>query len=296
MNQCDICQRFLINENGVRGHWTLLEGSFQTVLAKHDYPLELQALLGELMAAATLLTATLKYEGSMTIQARGTGIVSLLTVECTHNQALRAIARWQGDTRDQDFKTLLGDATLAITISPEKGERYQGIVPLDGRNLAECLERYFSQSEQLTTHIQLFHGNNRAGGLMLQVLPPNSETPVDPDQQAEDWRRITLLANTVTADEFLNLDCSTLLHRLFHEELVELFQTEPVQFHCSCSRQRLSAALISLGKAELEQALTEQGNLDITCEFCNQQYQFDRVDIALLFKDNVTPNGSGQNH
>ncbi len=289
MKQTDICQRFLINDNAIRGQWTVLENSFQTVIAKHDYPLELQALLGEMMAAATLLTSTLKYEGSMTIQARGTGIVNLITVDCTHDRQLRAIAHWDGDTTGLDFRDLLKDATLAITISPNQGERYQGIVPLEGETLSHCLEIYFSRSEQLTTQIQLFHGNNRAGGLLLQMLPGNSEFPIDPALQQQDWHHITTLANTLSADELLNLDCQTVLHRLFHEEDVDLFAAEEIEFHCSCSRDRLGQALISLGKDELDQIIEEQGKLEVTCEFCNEHYVFDSVDVAMLFQDNPTP-------
>ena len=286
----DISQRFIINDSGIRGQWTLLENSFQKVLAKHDYPLEIQAILGEMMAAATLLTATLKFEGSMTIQARGTGVVSLLTVECTHDHNLRAIARWDGDTSDMSFRNMLGQSTLSITITPLEGERYQGVVPLDGDNLSQCLEHYFQHSEQLKTQIQLFHGNNRAGGLLLQVLPTNSGEKPDRQMLREEWERVTSLAKTLTADELLNLDCPTILHRLFHEETVQIFPSESVQFQCTCSRQRTADALIQLGQNELNEILAEQGKVDVTCQFCNQHYIFDSVDVALFFQENaVTP-------
>lgn len=285
MTSSDISQRFMINDSGVRGQWTLLDASFQTVLAKHDYPLEIQAVLGEMMAAAILLTSTLKFEGSMTIQARGTGTVSLLTVECTHDNKLRAIARWEGDTSGMDFRTMVGDSTLGITISPLQGERYQGIVPLDGENLSQCLESYFQYSEQLRTQIQLFHGNNRAGGLFLQILPTHSGIKTDPEAQKEEWERVTALAGTLSAEELLNLDCSTVLHRLFHEESVQLFQPEPVLFQCTCSRQRTADALIQIGKEELDSVIATEGKVDVSCQFCNERYVFDAVDVALLFTD-----------
>lgn len=295
MNNSDTSQRFLLDNSAIRGQWSLLESSYQAVLAKHNYPLEVQAVLGEIMAAAILLVATLKFEGSLTIQARGTGPVNLLNVECTHNHQLRAIAQWQADTSGMDFKTLLGNATLAITITPTKGERYQGIVPLTGATLAECLEFYFAQSEQLQTRIWLCQGNNRAGGLLLQVLPYNSSNPVSREQQQEDWQRISMLASTLTADELLNLDSETLLTRLFHEEDVTVFAPEPVEFRCTCSRERTAAALTRIGQEELEDIIAEQGKVDVTCQFCNQQYLFDAVDVALLFRQN-TPPESGHHH
>lgn len=296
MEHSDISQRFVINDSGIRGQWTLLDSSFQNVLAKHDYPLEIQALLGEMMAAATLLTATLKFEGSMIIQARGEGPVSLISVECTHRHELRAIARWQGDTSNMAFKTLMQKSTLAITITPAKGERYQGIVPLDGDNLSECLEHYFQHSEQLKTQIQLYHGNNRAGGLLLQVLPDSAEVKTDPEQRAQEWDRVTTLATTLTAEELLGLDCPTLLYRLFHEEQVALFPSEAVKFQCSCSRQRTMDTLVQLGQTELESLLQEQGNIEVTCQYCNQHYRFDAVDIAMLFQQPVGEPPSSRSH
>lgn len=295
MNNSDTSQRFLLNNSAIRGQWSLLETSYQTVLAKHDYPLEVQGLLGEIMAAAILLAATLKFQGSLTIQARGHGPVSLLNVECTHDHQLRAIAQWEGNTSGMDFKAMLGSAVLAITITPLQGERYQGIVPLSGTTLAECLEYYFAQSEQLQTRIWLHQGNNRAGGLLLQVLPYNSSQAVDPVQQQEDWNRVSMLASTLTADELLNLDSETLLTRLFHEEDVTVFPPEAVEFHCTCSRERTAAALVQLGQAELDDIVAEQGHVDITCQFCNQQYLFDKVDVAMLFQQNP-PQESGRHH
>lgn len=289
MNDSDTSQRFLLNDSAIRGQWTLLDTSYQTVLAKHDYPLEVQALLGELMAAAVLLTATLKFDGSLTIQARGEGPVHLITVECTDDNHLRAVARWQGDTTGLNFKGLLGKAVLAITITPDKGERYQGIVPLSGDSLAECLEFYFSQSEQLRTRIWLHQGNNRAAGMLLQVLPYNSGVEIDPEQQNEDWTRLTLLAETLTADELLNLDSQTLLHRLFHEEDVLLFPPEPIDFRCTCSRERTADALVRIGREELDGLLAERDNVEVTCQFCNQLYVFDAVDVAMLFQPNPAP-------
>ena len=280
----DHCRRFLFEDAGIRGEWAFLETSLQQVLAKHDYPLVVQGLLGELMAAATLLTATLKFEGALTIQARGDGPISLVTMECTHDRKLRGIARWNGEIQQQPLAQLLGEATLAITITPIKGQRYQGIVPLEGDTLAECLEYYFQTSEQLHTQIQLFHGNNRAGGMLLQALPGSQAAAVDPATQQEQWNQISVLARTLTPDEFLNLDCETLLHRLFHQQTLSLFAPEPVAFECTCNLDRTKEALVQLGEEELKRILSERGEIDVTCQFCNHLYRFDSVDVATLFQ------------
>lgn len=289
MQTTDVSQRFIINTGHVRGHWVCVENTLQTVLAKQAYPLEVQALLGELVSAVVLLAATLKFEGTISIQARGTGPVSLLSVECDHRQQVRALARWQEDWpeagRASNIKTLLADAVLAITISPERGERYQGIVPLTGDRLSECIEYYFEHSEQLATRLFLAHGNNRSSGLLIQRMPTNSSDPTPAETLLEEWQRLAHLAETITAEELLNLECETVLHRLFHEETVSLQAPEPISFHCSCSRERTAAALRQLGSAELNAILAEQGYVDTTCQFCSETYRFDPVDIGVLLQD-----------
>lgn len=284
----DICQRFLIEDSTVRGEIVLLESSLQNIFAKHPYPIEIQGLLGELLAAAVLLASTVKIDGSLVIQARGGHPVDLLMVECDTRKNVRALARWSGETRGLGFRQLLTGSQLVITLDPKRGDRYQGIVPIEGNSLAESLEFYFAQSEQLATRLWLTQGDGRAAGLILQQLPFNSEVQLSQEQNDEDWHRITLLADTLTQEEQLHLQPVTLLQRLFHEEDVRLFPPHEVQFHCSCSQERFGSALANLGRDELEDIVKEQGKITTTCEFCNQTYTFDQVDVEVLLSPQIS--------
>jgi molecular chaperone Hsp33 len=299
MEHQDTSQRFMIDDSSIRGEWCRIESTYQAVIAKHDYPLAVRGLLGEMMAAATMLSSTLKFEGRLTLQARGDGPLKLATVECTHDKHLRAIARWQGETDDLTFNQLLDSAHLAITIEPTKGKAYQGIVPLEHENLSRCLEHYFQQSEQLDTRIWLNEGDGRAAGFMIQVLPYNSTDSAmsdkSEDDKAEDWIRAVALADTLKAEEHLSLPIEELLHRLYHEESVRLFDAQPVDFKCSCSRERMSKALVSVGKDELDDVLAEQEQITMNCEFCNVSHIFDKMDVHMLF-DASNPNNDTNTH
>lgn len=275
----DTLQRFLFDDCEIRGEHLQLEQSFRDILANHHYPPGVARLLGEFLVAAGLLSATLKFKGTLILQVRGNGEIPLLMAEANSDRQLRAIAREANQAMGEDFHQLLGSGQLAITIDPEQGTRYQGIVSLDGDNLAQCLENYFRQSEQLATRIWLHADGERAGGLMLQQLPATAP-------QQEQWEHLSTLADTVSDRELLELDADQLLYRLYHQETLRVFDPEPVSFHCSCSQQRMERALLSLGRAELEEILAERGLIDSNCEFCHRHYQFSAADIAALFTDN----------
>lgn len=270
--------RFLFENLAVRGELVRLDATVATVLAKHAYPEPLQALLGEALAAAALLTGTLKFEGLLVLQAKGEGPLTLLMAECSHDGKLRGIARYEGEVPDAPLVSLLGAGHLAITIDPVSGNRYQGIVPLDGMSLAECIEHYFSQSEQLGTRLWLVTEGARAAGFMLQELPATAGVGADADA----WNRLCRLTDTLTASELLALAPETLLHRLFHQEDVRLFDAEGLMFACSCSQDRVRQALRSLGEPELRAIIAEQGAIRVTCEFCNQQRVFTDTDLPGL--------------
>ncbi|MFP5441162.1 MAG: Hsp33 family molecular chaperone HslO [Gammaproteobacteria bacterium] len=272
----DIRTKFLFEALAVRGELVCLEQAVQGVLDKHDYPAPLQALLGEALAAAVLLAGTLKLNGLLSLQAKGDGAVRLLMAECTHEGDLRAIARWDGEVPDAPLVHLLGDGHLAITIEPAGGQRYQGIVPLDGLSLAECIEHYFAQSEQLATRLWLVTGNGRAAGLLLQELPAAGGVSRD----ADGWNRLCRLTDTLTAPELLGLPPETLLQRLYHEEDVRVFDADAFRFRCSCSRERMLAALQSLGREELQSILDEQdGALETVCQFCNEKRRYTAAEL-----------------
>lgn len=278
MSNPDQIQRILFDQIDVRGVVAGLEHSYQEVLARADYPQVLQRLLGEMLAAVSMLSSTLKFEGRLMLQAQGEGGVKLLMAECNHHQDLRAIARYDGEVADDlAFNELLVNGRIALTIEPENGQRYQGVVPLEHTTLAECLQAYFEQSEQLGTSIQLAADGKRAAGLLLQVLP--AEGTGD-----EDWQRISMLASTLKSSELLMLDNEELLYRLFHEETCRLFEPQALQFKCDCSRERSAEAMKLMELDELLEILSRQdGIIDVSCQFCNQQYNFDETDIRALF-------------
>lgn len=277
----DILQRFLFENAGVRGEVVQLDATWQAVLERHDYPATVRDVLGECMAAAALLAATLKLKGSIILQVQGDGPISLLVVECTSARTLRGIAHWKGDVPADDLRARFGDGRLVITIDPGEGmERYQGIVPLEGASLADALDTYLARSEQLDTRLWLAADGSRAGGLLVQKLPADG-----PQADADAWNRVTTLSATVTAAELLELAPRDVMHRLFHEEDVRVFEPEPVSFRCSCTRERVSVMLRQLGAEEIESILQEEGAITVNCDFCNQRYVFDAVDAAQIFLD-----------
>ena len=298
MPNSDQLQRFIFEHSDIRGEILTLENSYQNVLSNGNYPLAIQRLIGQFLAAAGLLSATLKFDGVITLQAQGDGPLSLIMADCTRHHNLRAIAKfeteecyeennnetdhWQNDALLSD---LLGKGTLTLTIDPSKGERYQGIVPIESPSLAQCLEDYFLRSEQLPTRIWLAAEPtpecSKAAGLLLQALPNQLESTPEENQQL--WEHTTQLAETITAEEQLSLSHEQQLYRLFHQDELRLFEPNPVQFLCSCSESRFAKALVSIGHEELNDILKEQGIISISCEFCHQQYRFDENDIENLF-------------
>lgn len=277
----DEIQRFLFDNADVRGEIVQLGESYQQILAHHKYPAGVARLLGEFQAAAALLCEILKFDGTLTLQARSNGEVPLVMAEATSRHELRAIARRADQAQSEDFQALLGDGQLSITIEPHQGERYQGIVALDGSNLAECIEQYFLQSEQLATRLWLFCDGIRAGGLMLQQLPRSSSSRAAKYRQ--DWQHLVHLSTTITAAELLSLDRTTILHRLYHQESLQSFDAAPVIFRCSCSRERTLSALRALGQNEAQEIINVEGSIDINCEFCHQHYHFSQDDIDKAF-------------
>ena len=287
----DKLQGFIFDQFDIRGEILTLKQSYGEAIARGNYPQLIKHLLGEFMAAAGMLSATLKFDGVLTLQAQGPGPLSMIMADCTRHHNLRAIASidhaYDFNT-DESLAALVGKGTLSLTIDPSNGERYQGIVPLESENLANCLEDYFTRSEQLRTRIWLaadteLGSSPRAAGLLLQALPRQLETSAEENLQM--WEHTTQLANTITLEEQLTLDHEQQLHRLFHQEPLRLFEAKPVRFNCSCSKERISQALLSLGEKELNSILDEAGLVAIDCQFCGQHYRFTRDDIQQLFDE-----------
>lgn len=283
MSSSDTRQRFLFDGTDIRGEISTLETSYMDIISRHNYPPAISQLLGEFLTAASLLSATLKFPAMVSIQAIGKGPIKTIMAECLQKTKLRGIVR--GDLESisgpQHLKQLVGAATLAITIEPEGGERYQGLVPLDKDSLGACLEHYFTQSEQLATKIKLTANLEKATGILIQQMPRTIER----GQSDADWQHIGALLESLQADEQLSLPHEDQLYRLFHSENTRLLDADQLQFYCSCSKPRTAKTLVSLGREEMESIIEEMGSVQVTCEFCDQQYVFDRSDIATIFED-----------
>ncbi|WP_321348848.1 Hsp33 family molecular chaperone HslO [Halopseudomonas oceani] len=278
----DITQRFLFENADVRGELVSADQSYREILAKHPYPQPVQALLGEMLAAAVLLSTTIKFDGLLILQARSSGPLSTLMVECSSKQGVRGIARYADDLSGETLAELMPDGVLAITIDPDNGQRYQGIVSLEGGSLAESLGSYFANSEQLPTQFRLHADGRVARGFLLQALPADRQK--DEQERADTWSHLNVLADTITAEELIGLDNETLLHRLYHQEEVRLFDAQPVHFECSCSVERSGNALVSLGQEDVLALLEEQGGeITVDCQFCNSRYRFDEPAVHALF-------------
>lgn len=287
--QSDNLQRFIFDNASVRGEWVHLTDSWQQVLTRRDYPLAIQRLLGEMMAAAALLAATVKIKGRLVLQSKSAGPVNLMMVECTSENTLRAFAQWDGHVQDDaSMSELTGEGILAITIDVEGSKQpYQGVVSLAGKSISDVLETYFKQSEQLDTRIWLAADANSVAGLFLQQLPSMQDNK---EEDEEHWSRLSQLAATTTPKELLTLGVGTLLHRLFHEEECRLLNATELSFACSCSRERVADTISLLGEHDANDLVAEQGRIEIACEFCNEHYYFDKVDVANVFLVNSAPN------
>ncbi|MGR5065941.1 Hsp33 family molecular chaperone HslO [Photobacterium sp. DNB22_13_2] len=286
----DSLYRYLFDGVSVRGELVQLGDTYQQIISSKDYPAPVQSLLGELLVATSLLTATLKFEGSITVQLQGDGPVKLAVINGDHDQKLRGVARWDGDVpADGTIHDLMGKGHMVITITPTKGERYQGVVGLEGDSLASCLEGYFANSEQLKTRIWLrtgeHEGKAKAAGMLLQILP-------DGQGHEGDFDHLEQLTETVKNEELFSLEAQDVLYRLYHQETVKLFDPQDVIFQCGCSRKRSASAIGSIERAEVERIISEEGKVSLHCDYCGTSYDFDSVDVAALFEQAATGNSN----
>lgn len=277
----DKLYRYLFQDRAVRGEWVRLNQTFTDTLNTHQYPKVIQNLLGEMMVATSLLTATLKFEGDITVQVQGDGPLKLALVNGNHQQQIRALARLQAEVSDDmSLAQLVGKGVLVITIAPTEGERYQGVIALDKPTITACLEDYFVRSEQLQTQLIIrageFEGQPVAAGMLLQIMPDGSGSP-------EDFEHLAILAATVKEEELFGLTAEELLYRLYHEEHVEIFPSQPISFFCGCSQERSGAALLLISDEELDEVLAEHnGTIDMQCECCGTHYFFNKAAIMQL--------------
>jgi len=282
----DQIQRFLIKNTNIRGQLISLDASFSEIVKRTEVKGRTASILGESLAAITLLASTIKIEGKITLQIRGDGDLHLLVAQATSERTLRGLIRGQIANDDaRDLEQIFNSDHLVLSIETGNAQPHQGIVPLAGADIASALKAYFIQSEQLPTQLWLAGNEQGVSGLLLQLMPETKKTKASDKSKTEDddWVRMQLLADTLKNEELLELSSAELLHRLFNQDDVQLFDAEPLRFDCSCSQKRSAHIIASLGKEEVDDILKERADIEITCEFCNQAYVFDKVDVAEVF-------------
>jgi molecular chaperone Hsp33 len=275
----DSLHRFLFEEFPVRGKLVHLDKSWRAILDRYDYPEPVRRILGDTLAATALLASTVKFEGQITVQIQGDGPLTMVVIQCSNKLVLRGLARWEGELEDAALDRLISNAKLVISIENDQdNQRYQGVVPVTGATVADSLQEYFDRSEQLPTRLWLASDDESAAGLLLQRMPEQAEASAD-----DFWDRVCLLASTIKPRELLELPEQQLLHRLFNEDDLRLFDRLPVSFRCTCDRERVENMLRSLGADEIRSMIEEHDDISVRCEFCNKGYEFDRVDSEGLF-------------
>ncbi|MCC7461829.1 MAG: Hsp33 family molecular chaperone HslO [Gammaproteobacteria bacterium] len=282
-------RRFVLESRPVRGHWVRLGQAWRELHAHQGHPPAVEALLGECVTAAVLLAATLKFQGTLTLQLAGSGCLGLLVAQCTHDFRLRGVARVDAPLPDDvGFRALVGAGRLTVTIeAEERAARYQGIVPLEGATLAASLENYFASSEQLPTRLMLAADAGDAAGLLLQQLPASGEAQAAAAQDA--WGDLQAGMQQLPRALLLHGGADATLRSVFTTHDCRLYAAQPVRFECRCNAGRVAGMLRSLGRTELQALLAEQGIVSVTCEFCQRQYRFDAIDVAGLFRPVAGP-------
>lgn len=293
----DLILPFQADQAEVVGRLVKLGPTVDTILSRHDYPEAVSQLLGEAVALTALLGAALKFEGKFILQASTDGPVDLLVADYQVPGGLRGYARFSPERLAElgPEGRLLGEGHLAMTIDRgAETERYQGVVPLEGETLTEAADTYFRQSEQLPTFIRLAVARHyragtsgawtwRAGGLLVQKLTREGgrASASDAAFEEEDWTRARALAETVEDHELLDplLPPDRLLYRLFHEEQVRAYRAIPLESYCSCSRERVEELLRRFSAEDLADMVVD-GEVWVTCEFCNSRYSFDPASFA----------------
>ena len=278
----DLLHRYLFEQHHVRGELVQVSESFNAMLVNHNYPDVVKQVLGELLSVTCLLTATLKFEGDISVQIQGDGPLSYAVVNGNHQQKMRAIAKYSDDIKPGTIPELIGKGYMVITITPDGGEKYQGVAPLEHDTLAKCIENYFASSEQLSTRVWLStrvsETENKAAGMLLQVLPVE-------ERAEQDFQHLEALTDTIKDEEMLDLPAEQVLIRLYHEDNPQLFEPQSVVYECGCSREKTGDAILKLSYDDAKALIEEREKIEIICQFCLTQYLFDAVDVEALFNN-----------
>ena len=303
MHDRDCLHRFVFEHYPIRGHLVHLDAAWRALIEHREYPNAIRGVLGEAVAASLLLAATIKFDGVLSLQLRGDGFVHLMLAQCTSGLGVRGLARYQEPAGRGDeggpqtgINDLIGAGNLTVTLETDDGaQRYQGIVPISGARLADSLQVYFENSEQLPTRLWLYADGHGASGMLLQRLPRGAAR-ADPSAVDDAWRRVQLIGDTLTREELRTLADAQILHRLFNEDDLRLFEPSPVYFRCRCSRERVAGMLQGLGEAETRAILAERGEVEVRCDFCNRAYVFDAVDVGRIFNAGASSHGGTTLH
>jgi len=281
MSQFNVLNRYLFTDAHARGELVQLSSSFKSIVKNHNYPAGVEKLLGELLSATCLLTATLKFEGDITVQLQGDGPVGYMSVSGNNNQQMRGIAKMAEETSAETLQTLIGKGTMIITIRPNVGEAYQGVVALDKETLADCLAHYFEASEQIPTKIWLFSDTEQqlTAGALVQLLPDGDGSMENKEKQLSDFEHLCQLTNTIKSEEVFSLEAEALLYRLYHQEQVNIFEPQAVTYVCGCSADKCLSAISQIEPSEIKAILAEQGKISMTCDYCITTYDFDELSL-----------------
>jgi molecular chaperone Hsp33 len=299
VSEADAVRRFVLERHPIRGHAVRLSRAWLDLREHQDYPPAVQQLLGEAVAAVVLLAATLKFDGILTLQLQGKGLVNLLVAQCTSDFRVRGMARHDAIAAPPEddaarFRALTGEGQIIVTVeAADRASSYQGVVPITGGSLAESLEAYFQQSEQLPTRVLLASSARAVAGMLVQRIPGEGGTQVQGDEPALEaaWQKAEAAMSSLDGASLLEDDVEQRLVDMFGVDEVRVFSGHDVKFECRCSRERVANVLRSLGVEEVRSVIAEQGACTVTCEFCKKPYRFDAIDVEQLFTD-AAPKGS----
>lgn len=279
MYEKDTVQAFIFEKASIRGQIAHLDNTFTTIINQRFYPPMVRHLLGEALISCLLLSASIKFEGELSLQFQGDENLPLMIVQCTHQRHMRAFAQFTDKLSTENYAQSFLNGQLTLTINHyQKSTSYQSVVPLNSTSMAENLMHYFAQSEQIPTRVWLAVNDTSAAGMFLQSMPEQNS-----QQREQFWEYAVHLGETVSEQELLTLDNETLLYRLYHETPLRIFESTPVNFKCRCTAEKMKQVLTILGEEDLQQLMAEKGLINMSCDFCNSQYQFDAIDLALLF-------------
>jgi len=272
-------RRFLFKDLNIRGQHLSIDQVWQSLIKDRGYTAQVKQLFGELSALAIMLANGLKHKGKLTIQYQGDGVVSLLLVEVTHDMKIRGMVRSDGTIKETDnLDDILGEGQMVVTLyNAQTDHSFQSLIPRNSLGLISTFEDYFSQSEQLDSKLWVSSTKENLSAMLIQKMPEVK------NNDEEGWNRITALANTTTDEELCSLDAEQLLHRLFHEETVQLFEQNQIDYECQQDRERFEKIIFDLGEKDARNLLEERGEISIHNEICNQHLFFNKQDLDRIF-------------